>query len=186
MADYQTALNDIVRDRREALRTSLKRRFPSTSDSIVDECFQDTLLEASDPKRWAWFQEGLDADGVPELERRIYVSAWRRIRGELRKVGHKRTGRLVTGFDAVDGAMPSPSDGAEAGQLEDWMASRVEEAAGRFGRARAETLQQALESLVRSGHKVKPLAVRYGLPRRYVAEASLWLRRRLESRARDE
>lgn len=185
MSDYDDAITAFAGEHADALARSLARRFPAMPADRVEECMQDVLLEACTPERNRWFVDGHAAGGDDELRRRLYTAGWRHIRGELRKVGTQRTARLDTDYDVADSAAHT-DDRAEAGQLLSWVGHQVHEAAERFGRAREHTLRRALNSLVRSGDPVKPLAERHGLPRRYLAEASVWLRRRLTARADDE
>ena len=178
---FQDAMETLARERTESLVASLRRRFPKAPEAVVEEAVQDTLAEALTPGRQAWFVEG-HAEGEEELFRRVYTASWRQVRGALRKVSHQRTSRLPTGFDTA-GDDSDASAQAEAAELASWMGHRVDDAAEAFGRARQQTLRRALESFVARGHAVKPLAERYGLPRRYLAEASVWLRRKLTARA---
>ena len=97
-------------------------------------------------------------------------------------MGTQRTERLATDHDLADGHARA-SEGAEAAALRSWLGHQVAEAADRFGRARQNTLHRALASLVQAGHEVKPLAERYGLPRRYLAQASVWVKRQLADRS---
>lgn len=185
MDPYEQALERLIRERLPALTRAMVRRFPATPEAVIEEAMQDALLDACSLGRQAWFLQGWQDGGDDELYRRLYTAAWRRVRGEARRVGARRTERLDTGYDVV--SLDSPADGAaSADELAEWMDARVLTAAGRFGRAREQTLRVALLSLVRAGDAVKPLAERYALPRRYLAEASVWLRRRLEERARGE
>lgn len=184
MDAYDRRLGALATARRDALVASLQRRFPRTPAALVEEAVQEALTEAADPTRRGWFEEGLTAGGDDELFRRLYTASWRRLRGTLRTVSHQRTARMDTAFDAPDGG-PEASAGAEEAELRAWVDGEVADAADQFGRRRAATLHRALRSLVRAGHAVKPLAERYALPRRYLAEASAWLRRRIEDRDRD-
>lgn len=185
MSDYDDAITAFASVHTDTLARSLARRFPAMPADRIEECMQDVLLEACTPEQNRWFVEGHATGGDDELRRRLYTAGWRHIRGELRKVGSQRTGRLDTDYEVADGQAQT-AERAEAGQLLSWVGHQVHEAAERFGRARQHTLQRALQSLVRSGHQVKPLAERHDLPRRYLAEASVWLRRRLTARADDE
>lgn len=178
MSDYDAALAVIARDRAPVLSRSIAKRFPGTSPDVVDECVQDALLDACTPERAGWFVEGFETGGADEIERRLYTAAWRRVRGEHRKVGTQRTARLDTGFDARDDGART-EERADTRALMSWLRGRVDEASERFGRTRQQTLRRALSSMVDKGHRVKPVAERYALPRRYLTEASVWLKRRL-------
>lgn len=184
MSAYDEALARVATEHAAPLGRWLGGRFPAVPADQVEECVQDVLLEACTPERNRWFVDGHQTGGEEELRRRLYTAGWRRVRGELRKVGTQRTSRLATDFDTPDGRVQA-GEGAEAAALRSWLGHQLTEAADRFGRARQRTLQRALESLVQAGHEVKPLAERYGLPRRYLAQASVWLKRQLAARSDD-
>jgi len=183
MADYEDALAYIAGEKLPRLRTSLGHRFPKMAEAVVEEVLQDTLAEACDPARDRWFREGLETGGRSELERRIYTAGWRRLRGEHRRVSNKRSARMPTGYDAV--GMDQADEGAQMRELGSFVGHRIDDAADQFGRARRTTLHRALKSLFRAGHPVKPLAERYSLPRRYLAEASSWLRKQIAGRDKE-
>lgn len=185
LSTYLDAIATLAQHRLDGLVSRLARRFPAVPEAEVRECVQDVLVEAVDPDRQRWFVEGHALGGAEELDRRVFTAGWRRVRGAVRKVSRQRTDRADTGFDAADPSADGAAD-VDAGQLAGWLRSRVNEAAGQFGNARHDTLHRALTSLVASGHAVKPLAERYALPRRYVAEAASWLKKRLRDRAQED
>ena len=182
-AGFRAALEGLIASRGARLVRSLGRRFPGVPAPRVEEAAQEVFADACDPERGAWFIEGFNAGGEDELYRRLFTAGWRQLRGDLRRVGERRTDRLVTGFERAGVVQTDP---VEREELSAWMRSRVQEAARSFGRARHTTLVGALESLISGGRQVKTIAEDRRLPRRYLAEASVWLRRRLQQRASDE
>jgi hypothetical protein len=177
MDRYTFALQAVISGQMPRLRASLARRFPGVPEALVEEAWQDALADAAADLDDGWFQQGFAHGGEEELSRCLYTSAWRHLRGAIRKVAHRRTARWDTGFELGDPYDPRRVASARAAL--DALRDGVDEAAQRFGRRREGTLRAALSSMLRAGEAVKPLADRYALPRRYLAEASQWLRQRL-------
>lgn len=184
-AAYERALETLFAGARHKLEASLARRFPRLPAVRLEEAVQEAFVDAWHAERRAWFVQGFGRDGAEGLYRCLFTAAWRRARGDVRRVEHQRTERWDGADPGAEQEGPEQGeDRAHLGELEAWMAEQVGDAAERFGRARRTTLRRALDSLVANGHAVAPLAKRYALPRRYVAEASVHLRRALERRAK--
>lgn len=178
---YEQALERLARAARGPLQAALARRFQRTPAARLEEAVQEAFVDAWHAERRAWFMQGLADGGEEGLYRCLFTAAWRRARGDVRRVEHQRT----EAWDGEAGEVVEPPDPAEVGELAVWMQGEVGEAALQFGRARRSTLRRALESFVAHGHAVAPLARRYSLPRRYLAEASAHLRRALQRRSED-
>lgn len=182
-ANFSAALTKLHQRGNARLTRSLARRFPRVPLERIEEGVQDAFVDAWREDRQAWFLEGYTKGGDQELYRRVYSAAWRRVRGVVRRAEYKVTASMesITGFDATDPGQDA-TNGALERELACWMDVKVGEAAANFGRRSPSSLGAALEELISTGEPVKHVAERHRLPRRYLAEASVWLRRELEAR----
>ncbi|MCB9680186.1 MAG: hypothetical protein H6733_01840 [Alphaproteobacteria bacterium] len=181
---YCHALSALCAEAGPRLVARLSRRFPGTAPAQVEEAVQEAFFDACHPQRRAWFEEGWREGGTPELYRRLFTAGWRRTRARHRRVENGRTTAIeaMDGFDPTDPCQDPARQRLEA-ELDGWVETKVEEATRTFGRARKHALREALWDLVQAGDPVTCLARRHDLPRRYLAEASAWLRHEIEARA---
>lgn len=166
-----TILEVLLTERARLTRT-LGRRFPRSSEQVVEDAVSDAIAAAL--IKPAPFERALANNGREGVRCMFYCVARRRHQDAT-----KRMGALVLSYEARDhGDHVEPAQHAtlRLRQVDDL----IDQACMRFGHGRDSRLREALVERFRTGDSDTSVARSFGLPREYLNRARCFIQQALE------